>query len=233
MSVSADTLRTLHRIHSQLADLRGQLERGPKAIQLRKTAVANLEQAAADSHETVKQHRLNADRKQLDLKASEERIVTWQNNLNTCASNKEYQTLQEQIAAAEMANSVLADEVLELLDRIDELETAAAKADDELASARNELADFAAGIEEKAAGLRSEIERLEGDLADTEKDLPGDLKAQYQLVIRNKGAEGLAAAEDRVCTGCGQQITLNQQNSLKMSQPVFCGACGSLLYLPE
>jgi predicted nucleic acid-binding Zn-ribbon protein len=36
-----------------------------------------------------------------------------------------------------------------------------------------------------------------------------------------------------VCTGCGQQITLNMQNELKLSKLVFCKSCGRLLYLTE
>ena len=57
---------------------------------------------------------MTGDRKQLDLKASELRIADWKVKLNTCSSNKEYQTMNEQIAAAEMAGSVLADEILEV-----------------------------------------------------------------------------------------------------------------------
>lgn len=233
MSVSAATLRELHRIHLQLTELRGRLRRGPMVVQARKEAFAKLQQENAAAHETLKAQRMASDRKQLDLKASEDRIANWRVNLNAASSNKEYQTLQEQIAAAEMATSVLSDEILELMERIDELEQEANRSDDNLATAKQELVQFAKTTEEQAAGLRSEIDRLEGELADAEKPLSGDLKTEYQRVIRNKGADGMAAAEDRVCTGCGQQITINQQSDLALSRPVFCGSCGCLLYLPE
>jgi predicted nucleic acid-binding Zn-ribbon protein len=49
-------------------------------------------------------------------------------------------------------------------------------------------------------------------------------------VIRAKGADGMARLEGGSCEGCGQSVTLNQQNNLMMSKPVFCTACGRLLY---
>ncbi len=53
MPGTADLLRTLHRIHQQLGDLRERLERGPKQIKAREANVARLEadlaQAKADS----------------------------------------------------------------------------------------------------------------------------------------------------------------------------------------
>lgn len=233
MTVSAATLRELHRLHSQLTDLRGRLERGPKQIQARKANVAKLEADVAAAHELVKQTKLAADRKQLDMKASEQKVVDWNARLNSASSNKEYQTMREQIAAAEMAGSVLEDETLELLGRIDELEAAAKQTEGHLANGKEELAKVTAQVEENADKLRSEIARLEGDLAAAEGTLSGDFKGEYERVIRNKGAEGMAEAEEGVCTGCGQQITLNMQNNLALSQPTFCQACGCLLYLPE
>ena len=43
----------------------------------------------------------------------------------------------------------------------------------------------------------------------------------------------VAAADDGVCSGCGQQITLNMQNELRLARLVFCKSCGRILYLPE
>jgi hypothetical protein len=88
-------------------------------------------------------------------------------------------------------------------------------------------------VESSAATIRADLVRLEGELVQAEKALPADLKADYERVVRSKGADSLALSEDGVCTGCGQQITLNMQNELKLSMLIFCRSCGRLLYLPE
>ena len=121
MSITAAALRELHRIHQQLGDLRDRLERGPKQVRLREADVTQLEARLAEAKEKAKQMQMAADRKQLELKSGEQKVVDLRVKLNAASSNKEYQALLEQIAAAEMAGSVLSDEILEGLEKIDHL----------------------------------------------------------------------------------------------------------------
>ncbi|MGL4511616.1 MAG: zinc ribbon domain-containing protein [Lacipirellulaceae bacterium] len=232
-TVPAAALRELHRLHGQLVDLRARLERGPKQVAAHRGNVERLEQELADAHERVKQTRVAADQKQLDLRSSDARLKNWKSQLDSSTSPKEYQALSEQIAAAEMAASVLADEGLELMERVDELVAKGVEAAATLAAGRDELAKVDAQVERTATALRGEIERLEADLAVAEKALPGEFKDDYRRVVRNKGADGLAPCEDNTCQGCGQQVTPNMENDLRLSKPVFCKVCGCLLYLPE
>ena len=120
MSVTAAALRDLHRIHQQLADLRDRLERGPKQVRAREANVAQLEARLAETREKAKQTQMAVDRKQLDLKSGEQKVLDLRVKLNTANNNREYQALLEQIAAAEMAGSVLADEILESMERVDQ-----------------------------------------------------------------------------------------------------------------
>jgi predicted nucleic acid-binding Zn-ribbon protein len=233
MSVTAATLRDLHRIHGQLAELRGRRERGPKQIQAHEASVAHLNTELEKARQNVKQTRMLVDKKQLELKTAEQRVVDWKVKLNACQSNKEYQALQEQIAAAEMAGSVLSDEILEGMDRIDELEKSVAAAQEHVAAGNKELAKVREKVEQSAGLIDGDITRLEGELGTLEAALPPDFRADYDRVVKGKGAAGLAPVEDGVCGGCGKQITLNMQNELLLSKPVFCRSCGRLLYVPE
>jgi uncharacterized protein len=233
MSVTAAALRELHRIHQQLAELRDRLERGPKQLRAREANVVQLETRLAEARQRAQQTQMAVDRKQLDLKSGEQKIVDLRVKLNACSSNREYQALLEQIAAAEMAGSVLSDEILEGLEKIDQLVLQVKEAENNLATAKQEMERSRQATEESANGIRSDLSRLEGELVQAETALPADLKADYQRVVRSKGADSLAVVDDGVCTGCGQQITLNMQNELKLSRLVFCKTCGRLLYMPE
>ena len=72
------------------------------------------------------------------FKEGEEKVKKLQTQLNTAASNREYQSLKEQIAAAEMANSVMADEVLEGLEKLDAFVGTIAEAEAEVAKVQAE-----------------------------------------------------------------------------------------------
>jgi hypothetical protein len=233
MSVTAAALRELHRIHQQLADLRDRVERGPKQIRAHDANVTNFKARLEESRTRVQQTQMAIDRKQLDLKAGEQKIVDLKVKLNAASTNKEYQTLMEQIAAAEMAGSVLADEILEALEKMDTLTAAVKEAESMVAAGSQELEKTRKAVGESAASTRAEIARLEEQLSQAEAALPGGFKSDYRRIVRGKGAQGLAAVEDGVCGGCEQQITLNMQNELMLSRPVFCKSCGCLLYLSE
>lgn len=232
MSVTAAALRELHRIHQQLAELRDRLERGPKQVRAREASVAQLETRLAEARDKAKQMQLAVDRKQLDLKTGEQKVIDLRVKLNQANSNREYQAFLEQIAAAEMAGSVLSDEILEAMDKIDQLNLAVKEAEKNLATGKLELDKTKQVVEQSASGIRADVTRLEAQLALAEQTLPSDVKPDYQRIVRSKGPDSLAAADDGVCTGCGQQITLNMQNQLQLSKLVFCKSCGRLLYLP-
>lgn len=233
MAVTTAVLRELHRIHVQLSDLRDRLARGPRRVQVHTKNVAEQQATLDAAQQTVKQTKMAVDQKQLDLKTSENKIEDLKTKLNGCSSNKEYQTLLEQIAATEMTNSVLADEILESMEKIDQLEVTVAGAKTHVEAAQAELSKCQDQVNAESEVIGVDIERLEGELAASEKELPTELKVDYQRIIRSKSAEGMAEVEGQVCLGCGKQITLNMKNELLLSKPVFCKSCGCLLYLGE
>ncbi|MCH7727130.1 MAG: hypothetical protein IH991_11710 [Planctomycetes bacterium] len=121
-----------------MSDLRSRLERGPKLIRATEANFSRLESETASTKETYTKARVASDDKQLQLKYREDRIADLQLKLNSANTNKEYQALKEQIAADEQANSVLGDEILEALVKIDELKEAVSQAEASAAKAKAE-----------------------------------------------------------------------------------------------
>ncbi len=232
-TISAAALQELHRLHEQLSDLNGRLSRGPKQVAAHRASVAQLQADLAAAQQLTQDTKKAADGKQVDVKSQEERITKWEGQLNSAKSNTEFNTLKEQIAAGRMAASVLEDETLELLGRIDECQAEVGRHEQRLAAGQEELKKVEANVAANADKLRAEVTRLEADLAAAEAKLPGDFKDDYKRVIAARGADGLAPFEDGVCQGCGQSVTLQMQDNLRQNKPVFCKSCGVLLYLPE
>ena len=117
MPTLTESLRTLHRIHRQHSDLKDRLTRGPRQIQAAEANVKKCEADLAQAKDAFKQAKMASDEKQLQLKHRESKLVDLQAKLNMAQSNKEYQLLKDQMAADKQANSVLADEILETLEK--------------------------------------------------------------------------------------------------------------------
>jgi len=233
MPVNAEALRELHRIHRQLTDLRTRLERGPRQIRIGEGNVNRTKQERDDLKEALTRARVNSNEKNLQLKQREDRIEELKKKLNTASSNKEFQAIKDQIAADEQANSVLSDEILEGLEKIDELQEQVAEADNVLGKAGEDLAKVKADVTASKADLESELARVEGELERAEKELPADFKADYQRVTKARGEDALAEVQGECCGACFQTLTPQTMNELSQAKPVNCKSCGALLYLPE
>ena len=122
MPATTNVLRDLHRLHQQLGDVRERLERGPKQIKAREANVVRLEAELLQAKADARAARAGSDQKQLLLKSGETKIADLKTKLNQANSNREFQALKDQIAADTMANSVFADEILEAMEKIDELD---------------------------------------------------------------------------------------------------------------
>ena len=233
MAVSAAALRELHRIHRQLTDLRDRKDRGPKQIKAREANLARLGEELSKFQADHKAARVRSDQKQLLLKSGEDKVESLRVKLNAAASNREYQALKDQIAADQMAGSVLADEILEVMEKIDELAAVVAEQQKKISASKEEFAKAEQAVRDQAGQLGTEVKRLEAELAEAENGLPADFRINYQRIVNSKGEDAMAEVQGEFCGGCYQQLTPNDMAELSMAIAIFCRNCGRLIYLPE
>ena len=139
--------------------------------------------------------RVAADQKQLQLKAGEQKIKDHRLKLNAAASNREYQILKEQIAADEMTNSVLEDEIIEALVKIDEFQAKVVAAEAALAAAREKARQVHEDVDRQQPLLQGDLRRLERELKECETSLPPTVREVYKRVVRQKGEDALACVD--------------------------------------
>jgi predicted nucleic acid-binding Zn-ribbon protein len=233
MTTLTAALCELHRIHRQLTDLRERIARGPKQLRAAEGNVQKGETELQQAREAAKRMRVHADDKQLQLKEREGRIKDLRSKLNACSSNREYQALKEQIAADEQANGVLADEILDALERMDELAARLKSADETLQRVKSEAEKVTGRVTGEQDMLQSELARVQAELKQAEQALPTEFRVEYERIAKARGEQALAQVEGETCGGCYQTVTAQTMNLLYLSKPVFCKSCGCLLYLPE
>lgn len=233
MSIPAGALQELHRIHRQLGDLRSRLQRGPRQIKAGLAKVTSLEVAVAGNKEAVVKLKMAADQKELQLKEREGKIADKRLQLNSCSNNREYQTLTEQIAADEQANSVLSDEILELFEKITDEEAVVEQAKQHLDSENEELGKLRQRLDSEKDTLENEVARLSDNLVHCESQFQSDFRQDYDRLVKGRGEECLAPLDGECCGGCSQTVTPQMVNELMLHKPVFCKSCGCILYMEE
>ena len=232
-TVSLDVLRTLHRIHKQLSDLKERRDRGPRQIRAGDAGIKQREDELNKLHEELKTMRKNIDQQQLQMKSNEQKIKDLGTKLNTAATNREYQILKDQIAADKMANSVLEDEIIEMMEQVDAFQLKIAAADLVLKTTKEKVAASRKLFEDQSAAIENDIVRLEAELKQAEAELPENILQTYRRLVGKRGEDALAEVIDGACGGCCQQVTVNVQANIRLLQPSFCQSCGRLLYIAE
>ena len=232
-TVNLDVLRTLHRIHKQLTDLKDRRDRGPRQILAGEAGIKQREGEVNKLREELKTVRKNIDQKQLQLKSNEQKIKDLDTKLNQAASNREYQILKDQIAADKMANSVLEDETIEMMDQADAFQPKISAAEAILKTTQEKVVASRKLFESQAASIHNDIVRLEAELLQCEAELPEAIRETYLRMARQRGEDALAEVIDGACGGCCQQVPVNVQSNIRLLKPSFCRTCGRLLYVAE
>ncbi len=224
-------LAELHRLLLAAREVQEQTERGPRQLKARQQAIvqklADLE-AQRQKHKAL---RMNADQRSLQLKTNEAKIGDLRVKLNQASSNREFDIIRAQIEADTVANSVLEDEILDALEKVDVGQIAIKKLDEEVAQAKAEESRVAAEISAAQPGLQSRLKELQTAIANAEGRLPENVIVQYRRLAQAYGPAALAEVEGTTCNSCYVSLPAQMVMQVRDGQVLFCKTCGRLLYM--
>lgn len=221
----------LHALRIRLEEVQHKLDLGPRQIRSREQIVEKRNADLAKLKDDVVQAKLSADRKSLQLKTHEAKLAELNAKLNAASSNREFDIIRGQIDADTMAKSVLEDEILEALEKIDQAQSAVRDMQARVEAAKAEVVSGAAGIKADEPGLRDEAGSLTARIEALENEVvPAVLREPYRRLVQAHGAAALAAVEKGVCTGCYVKILPQSLVEVNSGKAIFCKSCGKLLY---
>jgi len=160
VNVSDSVVRLLHLRLTQISELTNQIERGPKQISAAEGIVKTAKQSLQDCRDAIKQKKMEADRKQLQQREREVKLRDLAGKMNAAKNNREYQTLKEQIAADEKANSVLSDEIFEASEEVDSLQSTVPGLEERVKLAEEEKTRTIVAVEKKLESLHADCGRM-------------------------------------------------------------------------
>lgn len=230
MDKTTSVLPEMHQVHQKLQNVREKLERGPRQIAAQERVLKQKEAERDALKETLTELRKAADGKSLQLKSNEAKIQDLQGKLNAAASNKEYEIISSQIEADEMANSVLEDEILEALEKVDQCQQDITSAEEAMTEQQAKIKETEQAVNAAKEGLEAEAATLQAELTELEKELPGTMMDQYRRLVDAHGASCLTEVDNDACTSCYAIIAPQEKVQLNMGKVMFCRSCGRIMY---
>jgi predicted nucleic acid-binding Zn-ribbon protein len=226
-------LRSIHSKLKQLTDLRERVAQGPRKIKMVSNNEANFLAELESAKQQVTKTRLAIDAQQMTLNEREAKVRDMNRRLNEAESNKEYQLLKDRIAADVQANSVLQDEILEMLERLDGLVAVANSAKANHAKSQLDTKKITDQVALELEALQAEIKRVSAELAEAEKQLPSELITDYRRLVAGMGENAFGSTDTETCDNCCQRLTTQMAADLTLRNLVRCQGCGCMLYIAE
>ena len=234
MTDEMDRLLDLQERDSALDRLRSrreEIQSGEEIRRLRGT-VEDVERTLGElrlAHDavTAEQRRLENEIDSVSRKSDAEQKRLYD---GTIVNVKELDALQAEIKNLGERRGRLEDDVLERMERREELETRITTAEGDVTSARDAL-------ERETAGSAIELEQISKDTGNLQEQRAGlaagidvELLELYEDLRAQKRGVGVAALVDGVCQGCHQKLSAMELDRLKKTSGIKrCEYCRRIL----
>ncbi|TNM48338.1 hypothetical protein FHP29_02035 [Nocardioides albidus] len=123
------------------------------------------------------------------------------------ADPKALERMQHELASLERRISTLEDEELEVMEQLEEAQSALAELTSAIDDLDARLGTLTTARDEKVGALDAQIAEVSAGRAAIVAEIPDDLVALYEKLRANKGGIGVGALRARQCSGC--QLSLD------------------------
>lgn len=229
MSVTS-ALRECHRLRVHIRELQAEIDRGPRVLQEAQEELEAAKQAHQAHHDAIKHLKLKQRDDEGTLKQTETRLAKLEDQLAGISAQKEYAAKQSEIEQAKTKRGELEDAILATIMELETQTGAIPAVEQKWAEAQAEFKQFQTQAAERLERMLADQEASRAELVKIEATIPPDVKETYDMLVKAKGPDALAAAKNRVCQACRTTITETQFLELRMDKPRTCTTCGRLQY---
>jgi predicted nucleic acid-binding Zn-ribbon protein len=195
---------------------------------------ARLEQATA-AVDAVKTRlaESQAERKKIEseVAAIQARLSKYKGQLLDLKTNKEYQTMQHEIATAEEAIRSHEDRVLERMEEAENLARDLKAADAQLKTQQAAVAAERTALDAEAASLERTADETAARRAGVAKQLSPEALRLFEHVSRQRKGLAVAEARDGSCSVCHVRMRPQMYNEVRRGESLIqCESCLRILY---
>ena len=238
MGAILDALQRLQEIQTQIAAIRSRTESSRRRVRAQTRALEGQDALIAAKETHIRQHRMEMDRIELDLRTREEVLVRHREALNRTKSNKDYAAILTSINTDKADNAKLESRQLQVLAEIEQRQSELEVLKTERRRIAERVAAAQQDLEHHEAESDDELKGLERDRDAASDGLPRDVLTTFWRVADKHDGEALAhigvlnaKRGEHCCTGCNMSITLETVSCLQTRDELqTCPSCGRILY---
>ncbi len=197
------------------------------AFQAKKQGLADLEKKSLDTQKQKKD-------RELELASKEEGAKKLQAQLYSLKTNKEYQTMLQQINDAKADSSVIEDEILALMDQLDRVKADTDKEKQALQEEEKKFNQEKKKIQERIKEIDDRLAQLQGQRNQVMPGIDRKILTQYERILNNRDGLAIVSVKGNSCQGCNMFVPAQVINLIKMYERIItCEVCNRMLYIKD
>lgn len=224
----------LQTVDSEIYTLRAEKSAKPEEIkaieasfEAKKAHMAELDKELLDFQKQRKD-------KELELGSKEEATKKLQSQLYGLKTNKEYQTMLQQIQDSKADASVIEDKVLELFDQADKVRLEVEKEKERLKEEEKVFLSQKGKIDDRLKQIDDRLSQLEALRKQAMAGIDPKVLAQYERILSSRDGLAIVIVQGSSCGGCNMFVPPQVINLIKMYEHIVtCEMCNRILYINE
>ncbi len=166
-----------------------------------------------------------------DVQLNLSQVQKSQVKLRSIKTNKEYQSILKEIEDIQNKNSLIEDEMITCLDRMDDAEKVISLKKEEFATVKDDVSIEKESIARETEQNKKRLAELEAEWGKISAEIDSELIRKYTTVKEKVKSRAVAAVKNAVCQGCNLNIPPQLYNELQRFDNLkFCPHCQRIIY---
>jgi predicted nucleic acid-binding Zn-ribbon protein len=213
--------------------LQKELDDIPLRKKERESSIQGHHDAVARDRETIKSRQAAIKQLEIEIETHKAHIQKLREQQLQLKTNKEFKTMESEIAAIQTAISGLEDRALVIMEEIDETQKDLRLHNTELEKEQGIMQSDMRLIENRQAELLAELQQLKNQRSSLMGGIAPDWMQHYERLFQNKKDAALVGVENGACSGCHMRLPPYLIHDARRQEGiVVCGYCGRMLYTP-
>jgi uncharacterized protein len=222
----------LQDIDTQIYSLKAEADEKPKAIAQLKELIENKKAGIKQAEETLKSFQLKHKDKDIALGSKEGEIKKLEGQLYQIKTNKEYTAMINEIESRKADNSLLEEEIINLMDNIDHAKAGLEDEKQKFSQESENIDSKIKVVEKQISDINAKISELNKTRQELLPAIDAKLLQEYERVLIARNGQALADVVNGACGGCYMQLPPQIINEIKMRQHIIrCENCQRMLYI--
>ena len=224
----------LQDIDLQIYRLKAEAEEKPKNIAFLKDSLESKKADIKQAEDKLKALQLKHKEKEVDLGSKENEIKKLEGQLYQIKTNKEYTAMINEIESRKADNSLLEEEIINLMDSVDQAKSALEDEKEKFSQESKKIEEQIKEVEKDISDIKCRISEFNKKRQELLPYLDSKLLIEYERILSGRNGQALAQVINDACGGCYMHQPPQVINEIRMKQSIMrCENCQRMLYISD